>query len=98
MPLLLIKFIDKFEKIHIILEVQTKMIDVVLDDIGFGIVNAQEVYELLAQCAGGQANKIDKILAGPNKEGNQRKLRINNLINIINMLYKRISREFWFKL
>jgi hypothetical protein len=75
------------------------MMDNVLDNFGFGIVNAHKIYELLAQCAEGQANKIDTIMAGPNKEGlNQRKLKINNLINKINMLYKRISREFSFKL
>ena len=58
------------------LDVQTKMMDDVLDNIGVGIVDEQEVNELLMKCTEGQANKIDMMMAGPNREGlNQQQIK-----------------------
>ena len=72
-----VETLDNFEKMFDNLDVQTKMMDDVLDNIGVGTVNDQEVNELLMQCAEGQANKIDMMMAGPNREGlNQQ--QINN--------------------
>ena len=71
-----VETLDKFEKMFDNIDVQTKMMDDVLDNIGVGTVNDQEVNELLAQCAEGQANKIDMMMAGPNKEGlNQQQIK-----------------------
>ncbi len=63
-----VETLDKFEKMFDNLDVHTKMMDDVLDNIGVGTVNEQEVNELLAQCAEGQANKIDMMMTGPNRE------------------------------
>ena len=71
-----VETLDQFEKMFDNIDVQTKMMDDVLDNIGVGTVNDQEVNELLAQCAEGQANKIDMMMAGPNKEGlNQQQIK-----------------------
>ena len=71
-----VETLDKFEKMFDNIDVQTKMMDDVLDNIGVGTVNEQEVNALLAQCAEGQANKIDMMMTGPNKEGlNQQQVK-----------------------
>lgn len=71
-----VETLDKFEKLFDNLEVHTKMTDDVLDNIGVGTVNEQEVNDLLAQCAEGQANKIDMMMTGPNREGlNQQQVK-----------------------
>ena len=71
-----VETLEKFEKMFDNIDVQTKMMDDVLDNIGVGTVNEQEVNDLLAQCAEGQANKIDMMMAGPNKEGlNQQQIK-----------------------
>ena len=71
-----VETLDKFEKMFDNLDVHTKMMDDVLDNIGVGTVNEQEVNELLAQCAEGQANKIDMMMTGPNREGlNQQQVK-----------------------
>ena len=71
--------LEKFEKMFDNIDVNTKMMDDVLDNIGVGTVNEQEVNELLAQCAEGQANKIDMMMTGPNKEGlNQQQIKNQN--------------------
>ena len=75
------------------IDVQTKMMDDVLDNIGVGTVNDQEVNELLAQCAEGQANKIDMMMAGPNKEGlNQQQIK-NQQFNQYN--YNQMGNNFF---
>ena len=74
-----VETLDKFEKMFDNIDVQTKMMDDVLDNIGVGTVNEQEVNALLAQCAEGQANKIDMMMTGPNKEGlNQQQIKNQN--------------------
>ena len=71
-----VETLDKFEKMFDNLDVHTKMMDDVLDNIGVGTVNEQEVNELLAQCAEGQANIIDMMMTGPNREGlNQQQVK-----------------------
>ena len=77
-----VETLEKFEKMFDNIDVQTKMMDDVLDNIGVGTVNEQEVNDLLAQCAEGQANKIDMMMAGPNKEGlNQQQIKNQNQYN-----------------
>ena len=74
-----VETLEKFEKMFDNIDVHTKMMDDVLDNIGVGTVNEQEVNELLAQCAEGQANKIDMMMTGPNKEGlNQQQIKNQN--------------------
>ena len=63
-----VQTMENFEKMFDNLDVQTKMMDDVLDNINMGTVNDQEVNELLQQCAEGQANKIDMMMNGPYKE------------------------------
>ena len=63
-----VETMEKFEKMFDNLDVQTKMMDDVLDNLNMGTVNDQEVNELLQQCAEGQANKIDMMMNGPYKE------------------------------
>jgi len=63
-----VETLDKFEKLFDNLDVNTKMMDDVLDNIGVGTVNDQEVNQLISQLAEGQANKIDDMMTGPNKE------------------------------
>ena len=63
-----VETMEKFEKMFDNLDVQTKMMDDVLDNINMGTVNDQEVNELLQQCAEGQANKIDMMMTGPYQE------------------------------
>ena len=71
-----VETLDKFEKLFDNLDVNTKMMDDVLDNIGVGTVNEQEVNELLAQCAEGHANKMDMMMTGPNREGlNQQQVK-----------------------
>ena len=71
-----VETLDKFEKMFDNLDVQTKMMDDVLDNIQVGTVDEQEVNELLMQCAEGQANKIDMMMSGPNREGlNQQQIK-----------------------
>ena len=88
-----VETLDKFEKMFDNIDVQTKMMDDVLDNIGVGTVNDQEVNELLAQCAEGQANKIDMMMAGPNKEGlNQQQIK-NQQFNQYN--YNQMGNNFF---
>ena len=71
-----VETLKKKKKMFDNLDVHTKMMDDVLDNIGVGTVNEQEVNELLAQCAEGQANKIDMMMTGPNREGlNQQQVK-----------------------
>ena len=71
-----VETLEKFEKMFDNIDIPTKMMDDVLDNIGVGTINDQEVNELLAQCAEGQANKIDMMMTGPNKEGlNQQQIK-----------------------
>ena len=71
-----VETLDKFEKLFDNIDVNTKMMDDVLDNIGVGTVNEQEVNELLAQCAEGHANKMDMMMTGPNREGlNQQQIK-----------------------
>ena len=63
-----VQTMENFEKMFDNLDVQTKMMDDVLDNINAGTVNEQEVNELLQQCAEGHANKIDMMMNGPYKE------------------------------
>ena len=71
-----VETLDKFEKLFDNLDVNTKMMDDVLDNIGVGTVNEQEVNDLLAQCAEGHANKMDMMMTGPNREGlNQQQVK-----------------------
>ena len=63
-----VETMEKFEKMFDNLDVQSKMMDDVLDNLNTGTVNDQEVNELLQQCAEGQANKIDMMMNGPYKE------------------------------
>ena len=88
-----VETLDKFEKMFDNIDVQTKVMDDVLDNIGVGTVNDQEVNELLAQCAEGQANKIDMMMAGPNKEGlNQQQIK-NQQFNQYN--YNQMGNNFF---
>ena len=88
-----VETLDKFEKMFDNIDVHTKMMDDVLDNIGVGTVNDQEVNELLAQCAEGQANKIDMMMAGPNKEGlNQQQIK-NQQFNQYN--YNQMGNNFF---
>ena len=71
-----VETLDKFEKMFDNLDVQTKMMDDVLDNIGVGTVDEQEVNELLMQCTEGHSNKIYMMMAGPNREGlNQQQIK-----------------------
>ena len=63
-----VQTMENFEKMFDSLDVQTKMMDDVLDNLNMGTVNDQEVNELLRQCAEGTANKIDMNMNGPYKE------------------------------
>ena len=60
-----VETMEKFEKMFDNLDVQSKMMDDVLDNLNTGTVNEREVNELLQQCAEGMANKIDMNMAGP---------------------------------
>ena len=86
-----VETLEKFEKMFDNIDVQTKMMDDVLDNIGVGTVNEQEVNDLLAQCAEGQANKIDMMMTGPNKEGlNQQQIKNQNQYN-----YNQMGNNFF---
>ncbi len=88
-----VETLDNFEKLFDNLEVNSKMMDDVLDNIGEGTVNEQEVNDLLAQCAEGQANKIDMMMAGPNREGlNQQQIK-NQQYNQYN--YNQMGNNFF---
>ena len=88
-----VETLDNFEKLFDNLEVNSKMMDDVLDNIGEGTVNEQEVNDLLSQCAEGQANKIDMMMAGPNKEGlNQQQIK-NQQYNQYN--YNQMGNNFF---
>lgn len=88
-----VETLEKFEKMFDNIDVQTKMMDDVLDNIGVGTVNEQEVNELLAQCAEGQANKIDMMMTGPHKEGlNQQQIK-NQQYNQYN--YNQMGNNFF---
>ena len=88
-----VETLEKFEKIFDNIDVNTKMMDDVLDNIGVGTVNEQEVNELLAQCAEGQANKIDMQMTGPNREGlNQQQIK-NQQYNQYN--YNQMGNNFF---
>lgn len=74
--------LENFEQMFDNIDVKTKMMDDVLDNIGVGTVNDQEVNELLQQCAEGQANKIDEMMLGPNREAlNNQGIRNQNYAN-----------------
>ena len=66
-----VETLEKFEKRFDNIDAQIKTMDDVLDNICVGTVNEQEVNDFLAQVAEGQANKIDMLMDGPNKEGNK---------------------------
>jgi charged multivesicular body protein 1 len=83
-----VETLDKFEKLFDNLDVNTKMMDDVLDNIGVGTVNEQEVNDLLAQCAEGHANKMDMMMTGPNREGlNQQQIK--------NQQYNQMGNNFF---
>ena len=63
-----VETMEKFEKMFDNLDVQSKMMDDVLDNLNTGTVNEREVNELLQQCAEGMANKIDMNMDGPYNE------------------------------
>ena len=86
-----VETLENFEKMFDNIDVQSKMMDDVLDNIGVGTVNEQEVNDLLAQCAEGQANKIDMMMTGPNKEGlNQQQIKNQNQYN-----YNQMGNNFF---
>ena len=86
-----VETLENFEKMFDNIDVQSKMMDDVLDNIGVGTVNEQEVNDLLAQCAEGQANKIDMMMTGPNKEGlNQQQIKNQNQYN-----YNQMGNKFF---
>ena len=72
-----VETMEKFEKMFDNLDVQTKMMDDVLDNLNAGTVNDREVNELLQQCAEGQANKIDMNMAGPYHENPYQQKEMN---------------------
>lgn len=57
--------LENFEKLFDNLDVQGKTMDNVLDNIGVGTVNDQEVEDLINQCSEKQANNIDMMMNGP---------------------------------
>ena len=86
-----VETLEKFEKMFDNLDVNQKMMDDVLDNIGVGTVNEQEVNELLAQCAEGQANKIDMMMTGPNRE----KLNNQQIKNQQQYNYNQMGSNFY---
>jgi charged multivesicular body protein 1 len=72
-----VETMEKFEKMFDNLDVQTKMMDDVLDNLNTGTVNDREVNELLQQCAEGQANKIDMNMTGPYHENPYQQKEMN---------------------
>ena len=86
-----VETMEKFEKMFDNLDVQTKMMDNVLDNLNMGTVNDQEVNELLQQCAEGQANKIDMMMSGPYKENPYQQ----NVMNKPQMQYNQVGGNFY---
>ena len=72
-----VETMEKFEKMFDNLDVQSKMMDDVLDNLNTGTVNEREVNELLQQCAEGMANKIDMNMAGPYHENPYQQKEMN---------------------
>ena len=72
-----VETMEKFEKMFDNLDVQSKMMDDVLDNLNTGTVNEREVNELLQQCAEGMANKIDMNMAGPYHENPYQQKQMN---------------------
>ena len=89
-----VETMENFEKMFDNLDVQTKMMDDVLDNINLGTVNDQEVNELLQQCAEGQANKIDMMMAGPYKE-NPYQQKVMNKPNYNQYNYNQVGNNFF---
>ena len=86
-----VETMEKFEKMFDNLDVQTKMMDNVLDNLNMGTVNDQEVNELLQQCAEGQANKIDMMMSGPYKENPYQQ----NVMNKPQYNYNQVGNNFF---
>ena len=86
-----VQTMENFEKMFDNLDVQTKMMDDVLDNINLGTVNDQEVNELLQQCAEGQANKIDMMMSGPYKENPYQQ----NVMNKPQMQYNQVGGNYY---
>ena len=86
-----VETMEKFEKMFDNLDVQTKMMDDVLDNINVGTVNDREVNELLQQCAEGQANKIDMNMAGPYHENPYQQ----NIMNKQQYNYNQMGNNFY---
>ena len=86
-----VETMEKFEKMFDNLDVQTKMMDNVLDNLNMGTVNDQEVNELLQQCAEGQANKIDMMMSGPYKENPYQQ----NVMNKPQMQYNQVGGNYY---
>ena len=86
-----VQTMEQFEKMFDNLDIQTKMMDDVLDNINLGTVNDQEVNELLQQCAEGQANKIDMNMNGPYKENPYQQ----NVMNKPQYNYNQVGNNFF---
>ena len=86
-----VETMEKFEKMFDNLDVQSKMMDDVLDNLNTGTVNDQEVNELLQQCAEGQANKIDMMMNGPYKENPYQQ----NIMNKPQYNYNQVGNNFF---
>ena len=89
-----VETMEKFEKMFDNLDVQSKMMDDVLDNLNTGTVNEREVNELLQQCAEGQANKIDMMMAGPYKE-NPYQQKVMNKPNYNQYNYNQVGNNFF---
>ena len=86
-----VQTMENFEKMFDSLDVQTKMMDDVLDNLNMGTVNDQEVNELLRQCAEGTANKIDMNMNGPYKENPYQQ----NVMNKPQYNYNQVGNNFF---
>ena len=89
-----VETMEKFEKMFDNLDVQTKMMDDVLDNLNMGTVNDREVNELLQQCAEGQANKIDMEMNGPFTE-NPYKQNVMNKPQYNQYNYNQMGNNFF---
>ena len=89
-----VETMEKFEKMFDNLDVQTKMMDDVLDNLNMGTVNDREVNELLQQCAEGQANKIDMTMTGPYTE-NPYKQNVMNKPQYNQYNYNQMGNNFF---
>ena len=86
-----VQTMENFEKMFDSLDVQTKMMDDVLDNLNMGTVNDQEGNELLRQCAEGTANKIDMNMNGPYKENPYQQ----NVMNKPQYNYNQVGNNFF---